>query len=398
MITPITGTGPDVAPNLPAGTTFGRTARLSAVTAPGGGVAEQAEAAFGAALQTLSSAGHAVDDLVHVVEYVCPDALADYPAVARARLAALDGHTPAVATVAVVGLPEPDALIAVEFTAHTGGGERVEVFPDSTAMQGNSAFHRGTLRVADDIVYLPSVHPIDSDGNLVAEGDFRGQYRHCLEATGELLAAAGLGLDALTQGTDYTSTATRSEYPRCGRPRKELLGTTGTDGRPVHPGAAGILVDQPIVPGAGVSLDCFASRQPLRAINPGWRRYETLTYKPGVAAGNTLFMSGFGALEPSTQKAIFEGDLLAQAEFTYAAISTTLREAGLTGSSVVRLIEYVLPEALPDYPKLVELRTKYFGERGPALTPVVVTALLRPEFLIEVVPTAVFDTDPGETA
>ncbi|MFI6321993.1 RidA family protein [Nonomuraea sp. NPDC050556] len=261
----------------------------------------------------------------------------------------------------VEGLLEAEMAVAVELTAHPGGGER-----------------RNRVTVADGIVYLPTILPQD----LTA--DFRTQYRSCLETAADLLKDAGLGLDALVQTTDYTATATRADYPRCGRPRKDLLGGTGTDGAPVFPGAAGILVDKGE---QKVTLDAVASTAPLRTVNPGWRRYETLTYRPGVLAGDTLFMSGFGALEPATQRAIFDGDLLAQAEFTYAAIATVLREAGKE-FRVVRLVEYVTPEGREGYDGLKDLRAKYFpGE--VALTSVVCTALLRPEFLIEVIPTAV---------
>lgn len=256
-----------------------------------------------------------------------------------------------------VVVPVESGPVTVELTAYPGGGER-----------------RGRVTVADGIVYLPTILPQD----LTA--DFRTQYRSCLETAADLLKDAGLGLDALVQTTDYTATATRADYPRCGRPRKDLLG-------PVFPGAAGILVDRPLVANAMVTLDAVAFTGPLVAVNPGWRRYDTLTYRPGVLAGDTLFMSGFGALEPATQRAIFDGDLLAQAEFTYAAIATVLREAG-KDFRVVRLVEYVTPEGLEGYDRLKELRAKYFpGE--VALTSVVCSALLRPEFLIEVIPTAV---------
>jgi len=340
-----------------------RTVRLPAF-------AGSTETAYRSAFADLDARGLGPPDVVQVVEYATANALRARADLEGARRSALEGRDAPVATVAVEGLLEPGEL-AVEVTAYPGGG-RVA----------------GELRIADDIVYLPSVHP-----GGAAYGGFRAQYRQCLERVAELLKAAGLGLDSLVQTIDYTATSTRNEYPRCGRPRRELLGGTGTDGRPVHPGAAGILVDHPVEPAAMVALDAIASTAPLRAVNPGWSRYDTLTYKPGVVAGRTLFMSGFGALEPATQRAIFEGDLLAQAEFTYAAIGAVLREAGLgdapPSTCVTRLVEYVTPGGVDRYPEVAEIRRAYFGD-APALTSVVCSALLRPEFLIEVVPTAVY--------
>ncbi|TMR32054.1 RidA family protein, partial [Nonomuraea zeae] len=271
-----------------------------------------------------------------------------------------------VSRVAVERLVEPGHQVAVEVTAYPGGGER-------------TATPHGVVTVAGEIVYLPGILPADLTAG------FREQYRSCLDVAGDLLKVAGTGLDALVRTTDYTATATRAEYPRCGRPRKELLGGEGG----VYPGAAGILVDHPVAEGAMVWLDAVASRRPLRPVNPGWARYDTLTYQPGVAAGDTLFMSGFGALDPVTQQAVFDGDLLAQAEFTYASIVAVLREAGLAGDAVVRLVEYLTPAAIPKYHEISDLRDRCFPG-GYALTSVVCSALLRPEFLIEVVPTAVF--------
>ncbi|MFD0475546.1 RidA family protein [Nonomuraea thailandensis] len=100
-------------------------------------------------------------------------------------------------------------------------------------------------------------------------------------------------------------------------------------------------------------------------------------------------MSGFGALDPATQQALYDGDLPAQAAFVYASIGSVLRAAGLAGSAVVRLVEYVTPAALPRYHELDGLRERCFPGTH-VLTSVVCSALLRPEFLIEVVPTAVF--------
>ncbi|WP_433360094.1 Rid family hydrolase [Streptosporangium sp. CA-115845] len=326
----------------------------------------------------LRAARLGVADVVHIVEYVTAAALADYEAITVARTQFLGGHAVPVATVPVAALFDAAESYAIELTAYPGGGEPVEVHPDE-------GFHRGTLMVAGDVMYLPGIAPCDV-GGLVHPGDFRAQYRYCLDRAADLLKAVGLGPEALVRTVDHTTTETRAEYPRCGRPRREVLGGTGTDGAPVFPGAAGILVDQPLLPGALVSLHAIASRAPLRTINPGWRRYETLTYKPGLAAGETLFMSGFGALEPATQKAIFADDLLAQAEFTYAGIVAVLREAGLGGRDVTHLIEYVTPEGAAGYPGIADLRASYFGDA--TVTAVVCSALLRPEFLIEVVPVA----------
>jgi enamine deaminase RidA (YjgF/YER057c/UK114 family) len=312
-----------------------------------------------------------VGDIVHVTEYVTASALADPSALDAARAAALGGHRVPVSRVPVEAIAGSSAAYAVAVITHPGGGE---LFTESTGGDVIRPAGGDVIRVAGGIAYLPSVH--------TAGGDFRDQYRWCLERISGLLTLAGLDTGALVRTVDYTATATRAEYPRCGRPRRELLGPG-----PVHPGAAGILVDVPVAPGAQVSLDAIAAAGPLQALNPGWARYDTLTYKPAVRAGNSIFLAGFGALDPVSQRAIHDGDLIAQAAYVYQSIETVLAEAGASGENVVHLVEYLTPEGIGDYPLTVALREKHFP--AAVVTAVVCSALLRPEFLIETVPTAV---------
>jgi enamine deaminase RidA (YjgF/YER057c/UK114 family) len=304
----------------------------------------------------LTGSGIPVTDVVHVTEYVTSAGLS----LDAARAAFLGDHVVPVSRVPVEAIHGSSSPYAVGVTAHPGGGALLRDGGD-------------VLRVAGGVVYLPSVHTTD--------GDFRDQYRWALNRIAHLLSVAGLGMDALVRTVDYTATATRAEYPRCGRPRKELLPG------PVFPGAAGILVDVPVARGARVSLDAIAAAGPLAVLNPGWARYDTLTYQPAVRAGDTVYLAGFGALDPVTQLALHDGDLAAQTAFIYRSIETVLAEAGATGADVTALVEYLTPAAVPDYASTRALREKHFP--NAAITSVVCSALLRPEFLLESVPTAV---------
>ncbi|WP_433825651.1 RidA family protein [Actinoplanes sp. CA-015351] len=304
----------------------------------------------------LADAGVTVTDVVHVTEYVTSAELS----LDAERSAYFGDHVVPISRVPVEAIYGSGASYAVAVTAHPGGGTLLADGDD-------------VLRVAGGVVYLPSVHTV--------EGDFRDQYRWCLTRIAELLAVADLDMTSLVRTVDYTATATRAEYPRCGRPRKELLPG------PVYPGAAGILVDVPVAPGAQVSLDAIAASGPLTVLNPGWARYDTLTYKPAVRAGDTIYLAGFGALDPVSQLALHDGDLAAQTEFIYASIETVLAAGGATGSEVTALVEYLTPAAVPSYASTRALREKYFP--NAAVTAVVCSALLRPEFLLETVPTAV---------
>lgn len=324
--------------------------------------------AFGyrGAAKALAAAGLSASDVVHLAEYVPPGV--DPSALADARDRLLAGHQAPVSTIAVAGLlGAEDAGYLVTVTAYPGGG--------TLSRAGDTV-----LRSADGVVYLPSVQ--------TEHGEFRDQYRWCLERLGEVLFGVGLGLDALVLTTDYTGSATRADYPRCGRPRRELLGGAG-----VFPGAAGILVDHAVAPGVAVALDAIAATGPLHPVNPGWARYDTLTYGPGVLAGRHLFLSGFAALDPVSQLALYPDDLLAQARFSYDSIGTVLASAGGDGRDVTSIVEYVTPAHVDGYPAVAALRAERFP--NAAVTSVVCSGLLRPEFGLEVVPRALLRARVG---
>ncbi|WP_372727752.1 RidA family protein [Nocardioides sp.] len=240
-----------------------------------------------------------------------------------------------------------------------------------------------TDRPPNDVV-LPSILPLGPAGEVLHPGDFVAQYAWCLDRAGELLAEHGLSLANAVTTYDFSTPATREVYRRTHRERKARLGGAG-----VFPGAGGILLDDVGHPEALVRLEVTASPLPLTGVNPGWSRYETLTYYPGVLAGRTLHMSGFAALDMETQQALHEGDLLAQARTTYAAIVEVIAEAGGGPEHLTSLVEYVCPDALGQEHLLDQARIEVFGPDAPAAERHPCAGLLRPEFLVEVFPTAV---------
>jgi enamine deaminase RidA (YjgF/YER057c/UK114 family) len=341
-----------------------------------GGMTEQTQTAYAKIEAILKAAGFDFGDVVRVVENVTAHGADHYAEAAAVREKIFGDSNPTVVTVMVERLLRPAAFIEIEVTATKSDTKTSIVGSDSN-------LHRTVVtEVADGTIYLPTMLPIDSAGNLVAEGDFAGQYRYCLERAGELLESVGLDLSHVVKTIDYSTSETRDVYSKCGRPRKELLG-------PVYPGAAGILMDRLHAPGVLVAIDVIASRHVPVAVNPGWSRYETLTYNPGVRAGRMLFMSGFAALDPETQEALFPGDVLAQTRYVYESINQVLKAAGGGPENLLKTIEYVCPEGLTDYRRVAEVRKELLREPWPASTGAICSGLLRPEFLIEVDPMAI---------
>jgi len=318
-----------------------------------GPLAQQVRTAYAKIEAILEAAGLGLSDIVRVIEYVKLAEIDRYPEVERARREILGEARPTINTVGVSSLLRPEALLEVEVIGSKGGGE--DPF--------------------DGIVYLPSLTAPEA-------GDLVGQTAAVYDQAAALLAPLGLSLADVTKTVDYCPISAISDYRYTGRVRRERLG-------PVYPGATGILVERLRHPGALIQVDVIGSRHPKVAVNPGWERYLKLTYNPAVRAGRVLFMSGQAALDPPSGKALFEGDVVAQADYTYGNIVSVLQAAGLGPEHLVKTIEYVLPGALPDYRKVAEVRAHHLRTPFPASTGLVVPRLLRPEFLIEVDPMAI---------
>ena len=337
-----------------------------------GGMAEQARTAYAKIGAILEAAGLSFGDVVRVVEYLRPEGIERYGEAAAVHAEVFGDQQPAINTVPVRSLLRADAFIEIEVTAGAGG--------PATAVGGGLP----AARESAGVVFLPTVLPVDDRGAVVGAGDVVAQTQAIFERAAGMLRALGLGFDRVVKTVDYLTPAALTEYRRTGRVRREYLG-------PVYPGAAGILMPRLMHPDALIQYDFIASRDVPEAVNPGWSRYDKLTYSPAVKAGKMLFLSGQGALDPATETVKFDGDVVAQAEYTYRNVLKVVEAAGGGPQHLVKTIEYVTPSALPRYRDVSGVRSRLLRTPFPASTGLVCEALLRPEMLIEIDPTAVLD-------
>jgi enamine deaminase RidA (YjgF/YER057c/UK114 family) len=287
---------------------------------------------------------------------VTPDGLERYDEAREARLAAFGGHAPAVNTVPVRALLREGALIEIEATAGPAG----------------------------DLVFVPSIHPIDAAGEIIGAGDLVAQTQAVYDTAQRTLEALGLGLDKVVKTTDYVTPAALATYKETARIRKDRLG-------PVFPASAGIIMPRLMHADAMIQLDLVATRATPRRIDPGWRRYERLTYSPAVRAGNLLFISGQGAIDHQTGRVVADGDVAGQAEFIYGNVLDLVRAAGGGAEHLVQTIEYTTPAAQARYREVAGVRARLLAQPYPASTGPICETLLRREMLIEIDPLAVLD-------
>lgn len=109
-------------------------------------------------------------------------------------------------------------------------------------------------------------------------------------------------------------------------------------------------------------------------------------YTDAVRAGNLLFISGCVALD-ADGKLVGEGDVVGQARQVFENIGLCLAAGGATFADVVKLTTFLTD--VEDRARINAVRQEFFGDARPASTLVEVSALVLPEFLIEVEAVAV---------
>ncbi|MBI4505010.1 MAG: RidA family protein [Chloroflexi bacterium] len=337
-----------------------------------GDIVAQSRTAYDKIAMILAAAGLGFRDVVRTVDYVTADGIEDYPRTAALRRELFGDSPPVTNTVVVKRLLRPTALIEVEVFASRRGSQLVQVDP---AIDG---LHRAQARRVGDVVYVAAQLPFRPGASeIVAPGDIGAQTRQIYENAGRILHAAGLGWESVVKTVEFLPPAGLAGYKDTGRVRREFLG-------PRYPVATGIIMPRLAHPDALLQVDFVASHQPKEIANPGWTRYEKLTYAPGLKAGKMLFLAGQGSLNPETHGVEHEGDIVAQTRYVYENIVRVVRAAGGGAESLVKTIEFVTPAALPRYRETAAVRKELFPEPYPAATGIVCEALLRPEMLIEV--------------
>jgi enamine deaminase RidA (YjgF/YER057c/UK114 family) len=110
-----------------------------------------------------------------------------------------------------------------------------------------------------------------------------------------------------------------------------------------------------------------------------------------VVAGNTVYLRGQIGEDLDTNESVGIGDVEAQAERAMANIDMLLREAGSELSHIVKVVVYIVD---PRYRETVyRVMGRWLKGVHPVSTGLVVSALARPEWLVEIDATAVIPDD-----
>jgi reactive intermediate/imine deaminase len=123
-------------------------------------------------------------------------------------------------------------------------------------------------------------------------------------------------------------------------------------------------------------------------LNPAALKPIPAPVSHGVAASGqrTVYVSGQVAVDKDG-KVVGSGNITEQTHQVMRNIQAVLAQDGAAFADVVKLTMYLVNMA--DLPAVIQVRSQYLGENKPAATAVGITALARPEFLVEIEAVAV---------
>jgi 2-iminobutanoate/2-iminopropanoate deaminase len=109
--------------------------------------------------------------------------------------------------------------------------------------------------------------------------------------------------------------------------------------------------------------------------------YERYRLSQGFRVGDLLFVSGQAAIDENGE-IVGGGDFDAQAEQTFTNLARVLEAGGSSLENVVKVTIFLVDMA--KFPKIVDLRWRWFTPPYPADTIVEVRSLALPELQIEI--------------
>jgi 2-iminobutanoate/2-iminopropanoate deaminase len=110
---------------------------------------------------------------------------------------------------------------------------------------------------------------------------------------------------------------------------------------------------------------------PRKAIQPQ-NAVAVGPYSPAVEAGEFVYLSGQGPMDPATRKLV-EGDVQAQTEQVFKNLFAILSAAGLTPADVVKVNVYLTE--MDDFAAMNAVYARQFDPPYPARTTVGVASL-----------------------
>jgi enamine deaminase RidA (YjgF/YER057c/UK114 family) len=112
-----------------------------------------------------------------------------------------------------------------------------------------------------------------------------------------------------------------------------------------------------------------------------------------VVAGDTVYLRGQVGQDVETSESVGVGDVEAQTEQAMANIDLLLRESGSDLNDIVKVVVYLIDPRLRE--PVYRVIGRWLKGVHPVSTGIIVSALARPEWLVEIDATAVISGRDG---
>jgi enamine deaminase RidA (YjgF/YER057c/UK114 family) len=126
----------------------------------------------------------------------------------------------------------------------------------------------------------------------------------------------------------------------------------------------------------------------LRYVPAGSDLANVFAYSRAVRIGNVTEVCGTGSYD-SDGNLVGPGDFYTQTRTIYAIIKKALADAGATFEDVAKIT--IFATDMSRWPEVARAHTELFCEINPAVTMVGITALIEPEMLVKIEPTAILE-------
>ena len=103
-------------------------------------------------------------------------------------------------------------------------------------------------------------------------------------------------------------------------------------------------------------------------------------YTPGIRAGDFIFVSGQGPIDPATDKLVVT-DVETQTRITLGNIQRILEAAGASITDIVKVSMFL--RDIADFPKMNHAYSEFFGDHKPTRT-TIESKFHQPEMLVEI--------------
>jgi enamine deaminase RidA (YjgF/YER057c/UK114 family) len=222
--------------------------------------------------------------------------------------------------------------------------------------------------------HTASEHDSDSK-TMVVRGGMAEQVRTAYAKIAAILEAGGQSLVDVVRVVEYVTTTGIERYPEAAQVRDEVFGLN----RPV---VNTVVVKSLLRPQAFIEIEVTASSN-LWTAESAERRETLPAWVPARAMDGIVYLSSliphddFGGV-------VAPGNVVAQTRAIFDRASQILKGFGLGMKNVVKTVDYLTTEALPNYKNTARIRRDYLAPAYPAATGIIMPRVSHPGAMIQI--------------